>query len=342
MGDIIHSLPVIGVLRRNSQEILGKNNFELEISWLVSKKFKFLLENNNYINNIFELPENIFEIKNFLENLKNYNFDFVLDLQGLLKTGILASFINSKHKACLVPARENISQVFFDLKIQTSQVLDPKIHVITRNLNILKAINPEINLNEIAEKIKAPEYFNLEYKSLASNNYIKNNNYIICAPSSRWETKDWPKQNWIEFFERILYIKNLKNLKFIILDNKKNPEFQVFSERNPENFTDLSTKTSSQDLKALVSNAKLVIGSDSGILHMASAYGVKTLGLYGATSPYRTGPWCGNYIYLGTNSCNFAPCHKKICKYKNIKNNIKNCMREIDIKTVEKLLLELI
>jgi len=77
----------------------------------------------------------------------------------------------------------------------------------------------------------------------------------------------------------------------------------------------------------------LLVGSDSGLIHLASAYNVKTLGLYGSTSPYRTGPWKGDFIY---HNIKCSPCHKRKCVL--INNNYNCCLENITVSEILNLI----
>lgn len=60
---------------------------------------------------------------------------------------------------------------------------------------------------------------------------------------------------------------------------------------NPNRFINLTSKTSLMQLVNLIQRAKLVISNDSGPIHMAAAFGIPVVGLYGPTNPERTGPF---------------------------------------------------
>lgn len=83
-----------------------------------------------------------------------------------------------------------------------------------------------------------------------------------------------------------------------------------------------------RDLKYVISNSDLFIGSDSGLLHIASAFGIKAIGIYGPNTKARSGPLSKNTIIIEKNlPC--RPCDQnKYCKY-----NIK-CLNDIKYEEV--------
>ncbi len=303
-GDIIHALPVLTNLKKAFPQS--------QISWLISEKFKDLIEKHNCIDKIYTvLP-------------KNEKFDYILDLQGLIKTGFISYILNKKINIGLVPARERLAEIFYKQKIYTSAILDPNVHIIKRNLKILKAFN----LEEKDFELSSPKAFWGEELEVLKKEYI------ICSPESRWESKTWVY--WQEFLVKLNeYINKNNKLEILIVGNSN------FTENlKLENLTkvkNLSGKTSLKDLKNIIRKASLVIGSDSGIIHLATSFGIKTLALHGATSPFRTGPWQGEYLFLNLNC---SPCHKRKCPLK-LENKLK-CLKEISVDNLFSKTLELL
>jgi ADP-heptose:LPS heptosyltransferase len=68
--------------------------------------------------------------------------------------------------------------------------------------------------------------------------------------------------------------------------------------------------------------AKLSIGPDTGLMHIAAAVGTPVVSLWGATRPERTGPYgYGDLVVQGRAPC--VPCNRRRCKIGRI------CMQSI-------------
>ena len=98
----------------------------------------------------------------------------------------------------------------------------------------------------------------------------------------------------------------------------------------------------------LISKCDLFIGNDAGPMHIASAQGIKTLGLFGPNLPTRFGPYGkGNIGLYKGNNCEYSPCinvHKgqvPDCLYPKNSNDYQKCMKNISVddvlKEIEKL-----
>lgn len=281
-GDIIHCLPVLTNL---------KDSFpNWQIDWLISESFSDLLEDHNQINKLYKLPKRSFQWLQTLKFLKKQKYDYVLEMQGLIKTSLIAKFINPKKIIGVVPFREKIGQFLL-----TDKIYSDKSHIIERSAEVLKYFG-----------LKNPDLNNFGFSNQQSKKTI------ICAPEARWKSKIWP--HWPQFIQKLK--KEFSEYEIILLGSK--------SDTIEENIIDLRGKTQLKDLPQIISQAELLIGSDSGLIHLASALHKKTLGIYGPTSPARTGPWNGNFVWLNTDC---SPCHKRKCPLEN-ENNLK-CLKQI-------------
>lgn len=307
LGDVIHSLPVLFCLKKFCPD--------LEISWLVSKKFSDLLLGNPLISSLYTFPDN-----NLLRDLRQQKFDVILDLQGLIKTSILGKLACPKKFVSLSPARECLAEILYSHKIKSSELLSPDRHVIERSLDILKSFDiDQESLKLLLKETSNTDLFCLPKRILRDElkQKLPETRFIIFAPETAWQSKNWP--HWDSL------IKNIPEYKIVILGAQKPIESQDINSQ----VIDLRGQTSLSDLLGIIPRSDLVVGSDSGILHLGAGYGKKTLGIFGPTSPYRTGPWKGNYIWLNLNC---SPCHKRKCPLSE-QGKLK-CLREISHKDV--------
>ena len=85
---------------------------------------------------------------------------------------------------------------------------------------------------------------------------------------------------------------------------------------------------------ALIKNSDILISGDSGPLHIASALGVKALGLFGSMPIERTGP-CGENCSVVVSPMECAPCNHIKCKYlKGTGELYSPCMKMIEVENI--------
>ena len=90
---------------------------------------------------------------------------------------------------------------------------------------------------------------------------------------------------------------------------------------------DLTGRTTLRELLAVLGRMRVVIGPDSGALHLAAAAGVPVVSLWGATSPSRSTPWGSEpFVVRGEAPC--SPCFLKTCPIGRV------CMERVDVVSV--------
>ncbi len=97
----------------------------------------------------------------------------------------------------------------------------------------------------------------------------------------------------------------------------------------------LTGETSLRELMAYISQLRLFITNDSGPMHIANAFRVPIVAIFGPTSPEATSPFHSPYIILKKDvAC--APCNYRVCPIGH------NCMREISVEEVYSACLKLL
>ncbi|ACC98107.1 Lipopolysaccharide heptosyltransferase II [Elusimicrobium minutum Pei191] len=155
------------------------------------------------------------------------------------------------------------------------------IHDAERNLNLLHGIvkenfqAEELNLKSVptpAENIaRLMKEYHLEGKTL-----------IGIHPGSAWATKCWPEE---KFTELISKLQNELSVTCVLVGGAKDSELGERIRRVSKGTTaNLAGKTSLTDLMSLMPNFKLFITNDSGPMHIATAYSVPTLAIFGPTT----------------------------------------------------------
>lgn len=148
------------------------------------------------------------------------------------------------------------------------------------------------------------EYFVKDEAIKSVQKYLTADKKVLIVAKASTPVKEWSQENFAKVIE------NLKNsghgVYFVGLESEKN-YYDGFG--SDENIHNLCGKLSFDEIVALVKNMDLTVGIDSGFCHLSSAFGVKTLTLFGPMSISQWG-------LLGDNSVNFSlslpcsPCKK--------------------------------
>ncbi|MDX1918544.1 MAG: glycosyltransferase family 9 protein [Candidatus Caenarcaniphilales bacterium] len=303
LGDIVHALPVLTTL---------KNYYPgYEVDWLVDERFEGLLNDHPQISRLHIWTKDWRANYETLCILEHSKYNCILDLQGLMKTALITWFANPPQSVTLSPSRERLAELVYKIQIPTTPVLEPSRHIIQRNLDILKAFNIDpasLKIDQRKALFKLPAYPLPERYADA----LQGKPYLIFAPETSWQSKTW--QQWQSLIK--LTQAGLPEFEIVLLGQDSSMPYTVNLDWRGQ--TDLS------DLKALLAHSSLVVASDSGILHIGAAYR-PVLGLFGATSPERTGAWQSTNLTLRIDC---SPCHKRKCPLSNPAQKDR-CMREL-------------
>ncbi len=270
MGDIIHAMIALQFIKKEKPNI--------QIDWIVEEGFKQILENNPHIDNIF--PINLKSIKqekkqlfNEIKKIKSYannHYDLVIDAQGLIKSAISSKLLGDTivgfSKSSI---REGVASYFYQQKVEIAY----KANAIERNI---KVICEPLNIEVEKENILNKEPF-LYYKSIPK---LPINNYILLVIGASTSPKIYPKELFLEV------AKSLNENILVIWSNEEEKSISQFLKEHSPNVT-IAPKVNLDELKALVHQAKLVIGGDTGPTHMAWALNTPSITLFGNTPEYR-------------------------------------------------------
>ncbi len=290
LGDVVHGLPFLNAIRKRYPEA--------EIHWVIFKGFEGLLEGHTMIHKLWivdkdswtkfnRAKDTISEIKSLLRDLKEERFDLVVDLQGLLRSGLITAATGAPVRIGFKEAREG-SGVFYTDKVHGGR----DIHAVDRYLKVAEFLGCDIS--EVV--------FPLPYSGIPSSF----EEYVVIVPGARWKTKRWPP----EYFGGLAYLLPLRS---IIVGSKSDVNIanEIVARAQGKSFS-LAGKTDLKELIAVIKGSKFLVTNDSGPMHIAAALGVPVFAIFGPTDPARTGPYGkGHTIIRESVTC--SPCFRKSC-----------------------------
>lgn len=151
---------------------------------------------------------------------------------------------------------------------------------------------------------------------------------IVLIPGTTWVTKIWPNYKWIELGERLA---DQYPCRLLLVGGpaEVNSNYAIASgiesARPAQVVLNLTGQTSLLDLISVFKRAALVIGADTGPLHLAAATGhPRVVGVFGSTPAKRNGPY-GKQCQSVHLSLDCQPCYAKVCKYGTVA-----CLTELD------------
>ena len=261
-GDIIHALPCAAALRASLPQA--------KITWLVDERWRSLLEGNLDLTDTVVFPRQKFRgLAGKLRSipwalgLRDIRPDIVLDLQGLLRSGLMARLSGAPHIIGLADAREG-ARFFYH---QTTPV-SPGEHSVRRYLRTLETLG----LLPIE-----PPRFSLPQGHLPPT--MAGQKFVLLHPFARGKGKSLDLAQTIELCHELAPLT-------VVLAGMGHASTDL-----PSNTLNLLNQTSIPEMIGLIRAADFVISVDSGPMHIAAAVGTPLLSIHTWSDPRLVGPF---------------------------------------------------
>lgn len=312
LGDVIHSLPVIDYLRQVSAGI--------QIDWVVEEQFLPILEHNSALDRIHIVrtkkwrkspfaPETRSELKALRTALRERPYDLVFDIQGNLKSGLIAwlSGVNERIGFSTEVLQEKLNRLFTTRKIpfraEDRNVTDRYLRVISVPFG-----RDYRNMQLSSDIFSAPE------DEAAADKYMSElpaGLVFMFQIGTTWNTKFWYPEGWIELARRIIGRYPVST----ILLNWGSPEEKALGERIVREAgasVRLLPWLRIKELIPVIRRVDLLIGGDTGPLYLAAAVGTPTVSYYRATSAANYAPKGERHIAVQS-PMKCAGCQRTTC-----------------------------
>ncbi len=306
MGDVVHNLPVIADIRRHRPDAT--------IDWLVEEGYVDIVRMTRGIDRVIPMAWRRWrrspahadvraERRAFIADLHAQRYDLVLDTQGLVKSAWLARRARLALRGVRAGfsfglAREPLARLFYD----RGYAVDPRLHAIER-MRALAAAACGYDATTLG-----PPRFELEVPAPPArwSAWLPHppRSYAVLLHATARAEKAWPLERWASLIR-------------VLCDAGIAPVLPWGSPREHEQAESLvgsarvgadegvgpvvAPSMSLQEAAALLAHARVVVGVDTGLLHLAAAVDTPTVGLFGATPRWRYAPyWSMNAINLGS------------------------------------------
>jgi lipopolysaccharide heptosyltransferase I len=251
LGDVIHTIPAVAALRDH-----------FDIDWIIEKPYAELV---NVVAGVRAMPVSLkkWSASRMLEARRAArDHDIAIDFQGLIKSSLVAFASGARERYGFSPEfiREKPAAWFLNRHV----AVDPSKHVVDWNLQLARALQPGLEVPSV------------DFAPFAEGRGAAGR--VILVPGAGKPDKQWPVERYRELASRI----GSRALAVWGPSEKQLAE-QIGCEIAPP--------TSLRELAALMRDADMVIGGDTGPIHLAAALGTRVIGLYGPTNPARNGPY---------------------------------------------------
>jgi lipopolysaccharide heptosyltransferase I len=282
LGDIVHSLPVLSALRRRFPAAA--------ITWVINKSYEPLIAGHPDLTDTLAFDRGSFKrgigkaiaySLGFAAELRRRRFDLVIDLQGLLRTGLMCLATGARVRVGFANAREG-SRFAYTHRIRVPDA--DRIHAVDRYWRIAEALGAGDGPKQFHVPLKdaALAWANTEITGLPRP-------LLAVAVGARWLTKRWPPGHFAELLRRAQADFGGTCL-FVGTGDDTALTVEVMQSLRGS-VRDFTGKTTLPQLAALLSLADVMIANDTGPLHLAAALGRPCIAPYTCTRVALHGPY---------------------------------------------------
>jgi lipopolysaccharide heptosyltransferase I len=301
LGDVVHAIPAVAALIDRYPD--GR------VDWIVDPRYVELVKTVERIGNVipFDSRQGWGSLIGTARRLRDERYDAVIDLQGLLKSGVLARVAGARRTIGFSRAhlREPMASLFY------TETHDPgdAVHVIDKGLALMRAVG--VHATTVTFPLAVP------FRAIP-------NAYVLINPGAAWPNKRWPAER---FGALAAAIRQRLNLGSLVLWGPGEEGLASAVVAASNGAAQAAPPTGILDIASLARGAHLMISGDTGPLHIAGAVGTPIVALFGPTRSERNGPWSSADISI----TRFDRC---VCHYERRCRRAQPCIDEIGVDEV--------
>ncbi len=303
IGDVIHALPVSYAIKETYPAA--------KVSWIVEPPAYDLLTNNPCIDEIILFEKTQFKsvwglmthLPAFSRRLKQGRFDVALDLQGLAKSAAIAYLSGAPRKLGFCNMREFSHWVSRPVCGEHQE--GP---VVERYLDVARALGCKVSKVVFPVVVTAGEQ--QQTRELAGQAGLDlRQAYILLVPGANWPNKRWPAEHFARLVNLLWQNGQIPVLVGGAGDQPLACQISDKCIRPPIN---LVGQTSLKQLACLMEYATVLVGGDTGPMHLAAGLKTPVVALMGPTDANRNGPYgAGHQVVTVAHDC--AGCWQRQC-----------------------------
>lgn len=284
VGDCVHTLPLASAIRARYPRAM--------IAWCVESGAAPVVQSYPAVNRTVVLPKGWLKspasVYRARQQLRALRCDVVIDPQSLSKSAIAGWLSGARTRIGFAPPQgREVAPWMHTIRIDRTEA-----HVVDSYMQLLEPLNITNTSPRFVMKTDEAAAASIDkfvfHSKLAPG-------YAVINPGAGWGSKVWPAERYAQV-ARHLGQTGIHSVVVWAGEQEKQWAEEIVAASGGH--STLAPKTSLLELACLIKSAKFFVGSDTGPLHMAAAFGVPCVALYGPTSPEACGPYGTQHITL--------------------------------------------
>lgn len=325
LGDVVHCLPVIADIKSHHPNA--------QIDWVVEENFAEIPAMHPDVNKVIKVAirrwrKSLFskktwqEFSAFKQQLQSQQYDFVIDAQGLLKSGLIALLSHSQNKCGYDKhsSRESVASWFYHHKFAISY----QQHAVIRNRTLAA-----LSLG-YAPPSTPPDY------GVQARTGVKNipnldtpyldTPYIVALHGTSRDSKLWCTENWIHLGQQLE--KQGIQLALPWASQAEHERAQHIAQALQHAV--VLPKLNITALAEIISHSQAAVGVDTGLSHLAAALNKHVVAIYTDTDPALTGVMAGAQACVNLGGKHSQPTPQQVLSQLNSFEILPNAVKTID------------
>jgi len=283
LGDVVHNLPMVSDLVRRHPDAT--------VDWVVEEAFADIPRLHPAVRRVVPValrrwrhklwsPSTWRQWREFRRQLREDDYDLVLDSQGLLKSAFIArqaTLAAGGHRCGFDAdsAREPLAARFYDCRYRIAR----NQHAVERNRQLAAAAAGTV--------IGLPPDYGIGTPPLAAA-WLPKGQYAVLLTGTSRADKEWPEPDWQALGMALI----AAGLRCVLPGGSQEERRRAARLATSLGRAVAAPPMTIAELASLLAGATLVVGVDTGLAHLAAALKRPTLALYAGSDPNLTGV-CG-------------------------------------------------
>lgn len=306
LGDLFHALPAVHCLKQG----LGAT-----VDWVTQNEYADLVECFTDVDRVIRFPRRGLCAggKSFWRDLRRERYAAVIDFQGLLKSAGVSLLARAGYRLGPSFHREGACWMY-------SGVAGPS----NRNRHAVEECLDSVRWLGLPD---TPVKFPVRFPAVPAGDRRPR---VALVPVSRWPSKNWPAAGYSRLARQL---QDRLGASIYLLGGPGAEEMQVCAgiaaPLVPELTVNLAGRTRLVEMGGWLQAMDLVIGNDSGPMHMAVAAGTPVVAIFGPTDPVRSGPFGAGHRVLQPPDGVCHGCRARVCRRRD-----QACMTAVTVERV--------
>jgi heptosyltransferase-1 len=273
LGDLVHTIPVIPALRSTFPDA--------QIDWLVDLRWSPLVKLVRGINEVIPLQPSVSGYLRCMRQVRQGGYSCVIDFQGIYRSAMLGWVSGAVQR---IGRDYNAARERGAARFYTDRVAPTGEHVAEMSMSLAARAGARPS-PQMEFPITVPREEAGQIRERVRREGIEN--YIVVSPGGGWKSKCWPAERFGALCGEIWRRYGIRSV-INVAPGEEQLGNAVLAHSHPA--TPVLYCPELRELVALLSQALVVVGGDTGPLHLAAALNVPVVALFGSTSAARNGP----------------------------------------------------